>query len=279
MKKTILFVAMALGLSTAFAQDLTSKKGEKYLPESGDWAIGADATPFLDYVGNFFGKTGPNVSPTMSFANGGMMLQGKMFKDDKTAYRVGLRIGFGSLTTHNAITSLGDSLGLAKDISTSEMNIGLSAGLEKRKGAGRLQGFYGAEAGLAFGGGGTVTNTYAMELNSARNAAGGGPLVASRTAETVTGSVFMFGIRGFAGVEYFVLPKISIAGEFGWGLSFATTGDDTKTDDSVSGTPGALVAKSTTTTTEGPSAFVLDTDNNNQLFGPVGSLRIIFHFQ
>ena len=259
MKKSILCVAMALGLTTAFAQDLTSKKGEKYLPEAGDWSIGADASPFLEYAGNFFGKTALNPSPSLNFANGGMMLQGKMFKDEKTAYRVGLRIGFGSVTTHNALTNAIDSVSLAKDISTSTMNIGLSAGLEKRKGAGRLQGFYGAEAGIMFGGGGTVTNTYAMALTDARN-----PGVTMRTAETVTGSTFTFGARAFAGVEYFILPKISIGAEFGWGLSFSSTGDGSVTVDEFT---APSTVKSNKVTAAGPSVFGLDTDNNNMLFG------------
>ena len=50
MKKSILAVAVLLGTSATFAQDLTSKKGETYLPESGDWSISIDATPLLGYV-------------------------------------------------------------------------------------------------------------------------------------------------------------------------------------------------------------------------------------
>ena len=275
MKKTILLVAMAVSMTSVFAQDLTSKKGEKYLPEAGEWAIGADATPFLNYVGNFFGKTGPNAAPTMNFANGGLMLQGKMFKDANTAYRVGLRIGFGSATTHGVIVTTADSAGVAMDVSTSTMNIGLSAGMEKRKGAGRLQGFYGADAGINFGGGGTVTNTYAMALTDARNLnnpAG----VGARVAETVVGSTFTFAARAFAGVEYFVMPKISLAGEFGWGLAFSTTGDGSVSIDALSGAPA--VVKNTKVTSKGPSAFGLDTDNANNVFGPAGTLRILFHF-
>ena len=270
MKKTILLVAMAVGMTSVFAQDLTSKKGEKYLPEANDWAIGVDATPFLNYVGNFFGKTAPNIAPTFNFDNGGAALQGKMFKDANTAYRVGLRIGFGSFTTHNALTNAADSVSKGKDVSASGMNIALTAGLEKRRGAGRLQGVYGAEAGLAFGGGGTVTNTYAMALTDARN-----PGVGGRVAETSLGNVFSFGARAFAGVEYFVLPKMSIGGEFGWGLAFTTTGDGSTTVDALTG-PSTVT--STKTTVTGPSSFVIDTDNNSTLFGPAGTVRMIFHF-
>jgi len=56
MKKSIALVAMAFGVTSAFAQDLTSKKGEPFLPEAGDYAISIDANPFLNYLGTFFGK-------------------------------------------------------------------------------------------------------------------------------------------------------------------------------------------------------------------------------
>ena len=67
MKKSITILAFAFGITGAFAQDLTSKKGEPILPEAGDWAIGIDATPFLNYAGNFFGKTTNNNAPTFNF--------------------------------------------------------------------------------------------------------------------------------------------------------------------------------------------------------------------
>ena len=67
MKKSIALVALAFGVSSAFAQDLTSKKGEPFLPEAGDYMIGIDANPFLNYLGNFFGKTVANTAPTFNF--------------------------------------------------------------------------------------------------------------------------------------------------------------------------------------------------------------------
>ena len=55
MKKKVLFVASLFLATATFAQDgLTSKKGEAYLPEAGDWALGFDANPFLNYAGNMF---------------------------------------------------------------------------------------------------------------------------------------------------------------------------------------------------------------------------------
>src|SRR5687768_8971920 len=92
MKKTIITMSLALIITGAFAQEttgLTSKKGEAILPEAKDWAISFDAVPFLNYVGNLFsGATGSNTSPGASWVNPGTMtITGKMFKDEKTAYR------------------------------------------------------------------------------------------------------------------------------------------------------------------------------------------------
>ncbi len=34
-----------------------------------------------------------------------------------------------------------------------------------------------------------------------------------------------FGLRGFVGVEYFVIPKISVGGEFGLGFMYSKVGE------------------------------------------------------
>jgi len=82
MKKSVLALAMAFGVTSAFAQDLTSKKGEPILPEAGDWAIGIDATPFLNYAGQLLSTSGSS-APTWNFLNGNNTIIGKMFKDEK----------------------------------------------------------------------------------------------------------------------------------------------------------------------------------------------------
>jgi hypothetical protein len=47
MKKSVFMIALAFGVSSAFAQDLTSKKGEPILPEAEDWAISMDARSYF----------------------------------------------------------------------------------------------------------------------------------------------------------------------------------------------------------------------------------------
>src|SRR4051812_4606044 len=99
MKKTnILFMAV-LAVSGAFAQDLTSKKGEPILPEANDWAIGIEANPFLSYLGNALNSSTSNSSPSWNFLSSNQTIVGKLFKDEKTAYRAILRIGLNSNKT------------------------------------------------------------------------------------------------------------------------------------------------------------------------------------
>jgi hypothetical protein len=174
-------------------------------------------------------------------------------------------------------------------------NIGLGGGIEYRRGHGRLQGFYGGELGLNFSSS-KFTYTYGNALN--QNTSGQNVDVdggdddmglgnigsdvwgnTSRDTERKQGMSIGIGLRGFIGAEYFVLPKISVGGEFGWGLAFNKIGDVTTTMESegINGS-GNEEAATTTQTTAGGSSFGFDTDNVNSVFGPAGTLRMTFHF-
>lgn len=292
MKKQITTVAMALafGLFTANAQDLTSKKGEPILPEEGDWGIGIDATPFLNYAGNFFGKTAANTAPTWNFLTSNNTIVGKYFKDATTAYRAAIRLGFGSFKDANYVsddTNTSTEPKFVQDTRTISYNgIGISAGMEKRKGKTRLQGFYGGEVGI-FVGGSKEKYTYGNAFNNPNgnttptstdwstnppSSVG----AAFRPTEVKNGSTFQFGLRGFIGAEYFVLPKMSIGGEFGWGLGFQSTGEGSVTTEYWDVASSSV--KTLTTKTGKSSSFALDTDNNNSVFGPSASLRLNLYF-
>ncbi len=269
MKKTTFILALAFGISNVFAQDLTSKKGEPILPEAGDWSVGIGADPFLNYVGNFIGGNGLNTAPTMNFLSTNQTILGKYFKDEKTAYRAGIRLNFGSISTTTKVPVIPATtpVSYVDDVTkVGGSNIGITAGMEMRRGKTRLQGFYGAEAGISFGTGKT-TMTYGNAL-SADN-----PL-ASRTKEIKAGTTFGLGIRAFIGAEYFILPKIALGGEFGWGVAIATTGEGETTTEGWDGT----TVQTTTTKTGKSSSFGVDTDNINSVFGPAGNIRLSLHF-
>lgn len=309
MKKQVAAITLIFLSLGSFAQDLTSKKGESILPEKGDWSIGIDATPFLNYIGNFFGT--PNKAPTFNWLSTNNTIVGKYFLEDQTAIRVGLRIGANNNTkrfnTDDRVAALTPGVYPAAFAQKenkwvrSSSAFGLSAGLEKRKGKTRLQGLYGGEIGfyissakdkftygnklIAPGSGVTAITVDAVgdsipgALNIDKN-----PPVAStdlngaRITERKYGTQFSFGLRGFIGVEYFMLPKISIGGEFGMGLGFTTIGKSSTTyETSGTTTFGSSIARTTVSSPKSGS-FSLDTDNKNSVWGPSGVIRLNFYF-
>ena len=298
MKKTTLALALAFGVAGAFAQDLTSKKGEPILPEAGDWAIGMDASPFLKYAGNMLSGGGTNAAPTADFLNANNTIIGKYFVDEKTAYRGILRIGMNSQHAYNNVGSVTGSAPTYPTLPTmvqdkasmSSTFIGLGGGMEMRRGKTRLQGYYGADAMLWLSSS-SKKFTYGNAL-SATNAAGAGDTDWSATAygpnhgtdvgyasgNRVTswksGTTFGIGVRGFIGAEYFIFPKISLAGEFGWGIGLSMTGASTTATESWGGT-GSLGTQSVTGNKSG--TFWIDTDQSK--FGTgTGTLRLNVHF-
>src|SRR5687768_4712005 len=110
MKRTVAIMAFAFGSSCAFAQDLTSKKGEQILPEAEDWRSGVDAHPFLEYAGNFFGKSATNEARSFNFMNREQAIVGRYFIEAQKAYRGGLRIGFGSQTSRKIVDDRADDV-------------------------------------------------------------------------------------------------------------------------------------------------------------------------
>jgi hypothetical protein len=219
--------------TTATAQPknekLVSKKGIYILPEQGEFALGVDATPFFSYLGHLMSNAGTN-SPTVGYGNGfsgGNAIYGKYMLEDNKAVRI--RLGF----TDNKQTDLYpvEQSSLTPDpsapqyvndeASTLRRSFYLAVGLEKHRGKSRIQGVYGAE--LFFGASRSDVNyVYGNSINNDFNTpailastydASGRRLIEDNTNKSVYG-----GVRGFVGVEYFIAPKLSIGGEFGYSL-------------------------------------------------------------
>ena len=288
MKKSFLTVALILGSATTFAQE------KQYLPEAGDWAIGVDATPLLNYFGNFIGGDGLNTAPTWGFPTWNQTISGKYFVTKDMAYRASIRLGFGSQKGSQMVGQDGAAAPTYPNLpATVEdsykvggSSIGLAGGLEMRKGSGRLIGFYGAELGLNFASS-NASYTYgnAMTTTGATTTDFGSPTSPSnigldsylndaRVTESKSGMSTTIGVRGFIGAEYFILPKMSIGGEFGWGLGLQSNGASSR---SIESTDGVAVGTQTTEGTKS-SSFAFDTDNNNTVVGLSGALKLTLHF-
>lgn len=286
MKIKLIILSLILS-SQLFSQNLTSKKGEAMLPEKGDWSLSIDANPFLYYIGNIFNKggiatttagnvvTNNNQPPNFAFLSNGQAFTGKYFIENNFAYRGTVRVGFGGLSDRDKVnnrmlsapsTSVNGYPDQVKQVENkwtrTYTNFAVSLGIEKRKGKTRIQGIYGAEAGIflkstrdkfkygnalavniapagpgsqqnvtvnlddEFVGASNVDIASAIGINGA-NTAGLGGTAYARVTDRKNGTTFGFGARVFGGVEWFFCPKASLGGEFGWGLSLSRTSAST----------------------------------------------------
>jgi hypothetical protein len=204
--------------------------------------------------------------------------------DDHTAYRAGVRVGFlNSGITNHVIPKSGDPAKYVDDkVSQTDINVMLLLGKEFRRGKGRVQGKYGAEATLVFStskasftyGNGFET-TYTTPVSTTWTVAraqtpaySGQGAASSRPLSQNFGTNFGIGARAFVGIEYFMLPKLSIGGEFGYGLGIVALGKTSVSTESWTGTE----SKTTDLNLVGGHQFVLDNDNLD------GSIMILFYF-
>ncbi|MDD4575136.1 MAG: hypothetical protein PHI36_01790 [Bacteroidales bacterium] len=290
MKKLISFIFVAvMFLNIANAQELVSKKGFTILPEAGDIVLGFDAVPLVDLALNFTNimvNTGQTAAHP-GYVNGfNQVIVGKYFLSETKAIRakIGINTNRTSATTYFddpadvlAYPADPDQWGELKDVAIStSRDIILAGGLEFRRGHNRLQGFYGAEALLGLSNSGT-SNKYDIEMNQ-ETVVTNGWVAPVRTLSTSTGNAISFGVRGFVGVEYFFAPKMSIGGEFGWGLGIKTTPrGNVKTETWV--VADSKVKEETTKGLSKGSSMGWQVDNGfGQNLLPSAALTVNFHF-
>ena len=152
--------------------------------------------------------------------------------------------------------------------STSQFQTSLGFGIEKRKGSTRLQGFYGGEALITYGSSSeayTYGNAASANQNTDWNT--GNINGTARLKDRDNGSFYYVGVRPFIGVEYFIMPKISLGGEFGYTIAFggATASEETWEN-------GTGVSTTSKGQTDGSFTFQADNDNLN------GNIKLLFHF-
>ena len=245
---------ITVGLS---AQSWTDRwSDDSYLPESGDWSIGFDATSTLDYFGNLFNAAA--TAPTATYVNNfDQAIYGKFLTSDKEAWRVRVGLNMYKVVDNTDVSDNSSSDADAKvtDKNTKgETNINLWLGKEYRRGSARLQGVYGAEAGLGISSS-TEKNDYG---NSAEN--GGIGMI-----EKKEGMNFGISLRGFIGFEYFMMPRMSIGGEYGWSFAFLSKGG---------GSTVSLAADGSETTSENANDSELGFKNDDA----AGSLVLRMYF-
>jgi hypothetical protein len=303
-------VLLLVAVSALVAQDastsdvpvIKSKKGEAYLPVADEWGLGISANPFLDYLGNFInGYDGFNDSPDFDFADNvanNVAIFGKMMVDENTAYRIRFNLSKG--TTINKSVVLQDRINGNPDFpafsddwqKVNTTAIVIAPGLEKRRGSTRLQGIYGGEAifglrntNVIYQYGNPMTADFVEPGSTDFTSQGFGPNLvgdpvpeSTRVVENKIGANWLFGVRGFIGVEYFFAPKISLSGEFGYMLSYQIQKRGTITTETFD--QGTLSVRQTITDVyDGPGSsdigvtnFGIGLDNLN------ASINLLFYF-
>lgn len=285
---TFIFLLFAM---ISIAQPV-SKKGEPFLPEAGEYALGVDAAPFLFYLGNLFSSNG-NQSPSAAFTNPELAISLKMFRRKDMAIRTGMRLGLMSNTWNGfqpEFSNVATTNNVKDSYNRTLTNIYLSYGIEKRKGNTRIQGFYGIEGGIGLGSERHKFNYgNAIESNNQIPDRTEFELVFqedqpapvtnlgddnSFITDYRLGTRFKLGARAFVGAEIFVFPKVSLGVEFGLGAMVAVQGKGTIESESWSIPTGGGAETLVTRTTEvgGNSVIGIDTDNTR------GSIMLNFHF-
>lgn len=272
--------------------ELRSKRGVLILPKKGEYAIGFSADPVLFYLGNFFHGDNQTPAPGVEYPNGftntvlggriGNAFTGKYLLDDHTAVRARFQFNF-TKATNKYIVAANDN-GTANPLApqfvedkiTRRNNaVLLALGLEKRRGASRVQGVYGGEILLGYnkvkekadyGNGMGANFPRPVSYADAYTRIPGADTTTSRWTEYNHGGTFFAGVRGFAGIEYFFAPKLSIGAEFGYTLGFASKKSDSAKLQALNIASGNAVeyeAKPTPTNSTGISNFGLGLDNLN----------------
>jgi hypothetical protein len=280
-------LAFSLFAQQEEAEEPAAKDTKVILPEAGDIAIGVDATPFVNLVGNLVkinSGAAFNDPSSFSFMTNDNSIWLKYYRTKNTAYRAKIRIAHNSDVEKLYVTDDAKMEDAPADYEPAEddvidkraesyTSITLGLGIEKRRGQNRLQGFYGAEGMLSYAKGSVaspnVKYKYSNDMDDDGATSYNMGSVTSRTLKVSQGGTFGIGARGFLGVEYFFAPKISVGGEFGWGFMYEMTGDTKTTIESYNAADD--VVEETEAKTANGSEFDIDTDNMN------GQIYLLFH--
>jgi hypothetical protein len=242
MKYKLSFIIMALSISAlTFGQTdslgsskkvhLVSKRGVSILPAKGEIALGIDAWPIFYYLGGIFSNndaTPPSFDAGTTFGNLYGIYGKYMLKSD-LAIRAKFRCDFNSNTDIFVVpksTLTYDPMApeFVDDQITYNNNIvQIGIGIEKMRGASRVQGKYGAEAVFGYekfttkyNYGNSITNEFNRPETFNDIYYNG----AERMLNDYVDKGLFLGARGFVGIEFFIGPKISLGGEFGYSLVY-----------------------------------------------------------
>lgn len=282
MKKTILLMCLAgliLSVQAQETEGMVSKKGVPILPEQGDIAVAINAVPVFNFIGNMFNGTVGNTigwNYMTDWTNSNSIYVQYYLEEDVSA-RVGFRFGNNQVINQEFVvkdvTPVPDPDVLVTDkMVTNNTNLNLGGHYLMHRGKGRVQGYYGAgvvfmyrtnSQKYTYGNPITSTFTSPETHDFGTNLTGTGRVTDVKNIVSVGA-----GVQAVIGAEYFMAPKLSIGGEFGYGVMFVRNNGGTVTEERWNG----LEVETEETVRANDGAINLDNTN----FG--GAIYLKFHF-
>lgn len=283
MRKLLLFLVLCFSTGSVFAQQsantdedgrLLSKRGQVILPEAGDFALGLDARPLL----NIFNFTAGN-PPSAELINQQIFL--KYLISDDMALRLRVRLDQDINTDRNRVILDNQPIPdpdveVTDEWTNRDTYLNIGAGVEFRKGKGRVVGIFGGEASFLYGQNLTeydYGNPITEGNQSPTTSPGFGGVNGSRfqrIVESQSNKQMGIGVNGLAGVEYFLAPQISLGAEFTLGFSFMKDFREEETYEFWDISSGSKQTRSSVS--EGSDELSINTGNYN------GTINLTFYF-
>jgi hypothetical protein len=206
-----------------------------YLPGSGDFAIGVDALPYIEFLGNMF--SGHDSRNTLNL--GATTIYGKYYLSTDAAVRFELHLDK-STDIDKAYVQDDANFNTNPNAQVEDLrniknnNVGIGVGYQMYRGYGKLRGTYGVVASYYYGKEKTEYNwgnqmTASNVTPTSTNWLGTGSNPSERNLNSKSTGIQSIGIGAIAGVEYFFAPKICVGGELGLYLTHNWTGQSSYT--------------------------------------------------
>lgn len=266
---SILFLAFSsISFSQGTVTSEKNSKGKEMLPQAKDLAIQYDMSPVFSFVGDAF-SSNSSQNTASPFSQG--VFVAKYFTSSTSAYR--FKFGFNvSRVSNDSIVPYGNNQEYIVSRISAVNSVLLGFGKEWRRGHGRLQGVGGVE-GLVQIGSGVPYQSLQYNL-TVKQAVDTGVIAAGeeRSLGVSKSIAFGMGVRAFAGIEYFIAPKISLGGEFGWGMGYQLQRSETTTESH------SVETVSRVSSGERISRFVVNNEDGGSIFGGTATVHLTFHF-
>jgi len=263
---------------------IQNKSGVDIMPVKGEFAIGMSANPFLQFAGNLFGLTGSNTALSQNkFFQGSQLFAKYMLSDDNAVrlrFRAFANTDFWTNEVYDDLSTQPEAL--VEDKYTSQRGgLDLVAGYEWRRGKGRFRVVYGGEVAYSYNRGYKETYSYGNDFSASNQAptstvswntstTNNGIPDAERLVSRNGNSSNLFGLRGFAGVEYYFMPKLCVGTEFGWGANYILRGELIDTFERFEVVRDEITQRELKS--KGINELNMDTDNLS------GTLFLLFYF-